>query len=88
MEVLPLRKDVAVEETWDLTDLLKNDADFEPTLAQLVDDALHFEQQYKGTITDAQKVIDVLSAFEELQKRFVPIGTYASLSPKQIVQMM
>lgn len=68
MEVLPLRKDVAVEETWDLTDLLNHDADFEPTLAQLVEDALSFEQQYQGTITDAQKVIDVLSAFEELQK--------------------
>lgn len=69
MKVLPLRKDVAVEETWDLTDLLSNEADFEPTLAQLVEDALSFEQQYKGTITNAQKVIDVLTAFEELQKK-------------------
>lgn len=68
MEVLPLRKDVAVEETWDLTDLLKNDADFEPTLAQLVEEALSFEQTYQGSITDAQKVIDVLTAFENLQK--------------------
>lgn len=80
MKVLPLRKDAAVEETWDLTDLLSNEADFEPTLAQLVEDALSFEQQYKGTITNAQKVIDVLTAFEELQKKFVPIGTYASLN--------
>ncbi|WP_339280791.1 oligoendopeptidase F [Lysinibacillus sp. FSL P2-0066] len=80
MKVLPLRKDVAAEETWDLTDLLSNEADFEPTLAQLVEDALSFEQQYKGTITNAQKVIDVLTAFEELQKKFVPIGTYASLN--------
>lgn len=80
MKVLPLRKDVAVEETWDLTDLLSNEADFEPTLAQLVEDALSFEQQYKGTITNEQKVIDVLTAFEELQKKFVPIGTYASLN--------
>lgn len=55
MKVLPLRKDVAAEETWDLTDLLSNEADFEPTLAQLVEDALSFEQQYKGTITNAQK---------------------------------
>lgn len=68
MEVLPLRKDVAVEETWDLTDLLKNDADFEPILAQLVEEALSFEQTYQGSITDAQKVIDVLTAFENLQK--------------------
>lgn len=80
MKVLPLRKDVAVEQTWDLTDLLSNEADFEPTLAQLVEDALSFEQQYKGTITNAQKVIDVLTAFEELQIKFVPIGTYASLN--------
>ncbi|CAM5379532.1 Oligoendopeptidase F OS=Lysinibacillus sphaericus OX=1421 GN=LS41612_14430 PE=3 SV=1 [Lysinibacillus sphaericus] len=54
MEVLPLRKDVAVEETWNLQDLLENDADFEPALAQFVEDAVKFESTYKGSITDAQ----------------------------------
>ncbi|MFJ7406459.1 MULTISPECIES: oligoendopeptidase F [unclassified Lysinibacillus] len=80
MEVLPLRKDVAVEETWNLQDLLENDADFEPALAQFVEDAVKFESTYKGTITDAQKVIDVLTAYEALQVGIVPIGTYASLN--------
>ncbi|MFY0518781.1 oligoendopeptidase F [Lysinibacillus sp. UGB7] len=80
MEVLPLRKDVPLEETWNLQDLLENDADFEPTLAQLVEEAVNFERTYQGTITDAQKVIDVLTAFETLQVKFVPIGAYASLN--------
>ncbi len=80
MEVLPLRKDVAIEETWNLQDLLENDADFEPALAQFVEDAVKFENTYKGTITDAQKVIDVLTAYEALQVGIVPIGTYASLN--------
>lgn len=80
MEVLPLRKDVPVEQTWNLKDLLENDADFEPVLAQLVEDALHFERNYQGTIIDAQKVIEVLTAFEALEKSIVPIGTYASLT--------
>lgn len=80
MDVLPLRKDVPVEQTWDLTDLLKNDADFEPALAQLVEDARNFERTYQGTITDAQKVIDVLTAYEALYESIVPIGTYASLN--------
>ncbi|MFJ5763980.1 oligoendopeptidase F [Lysinibacillus sp. NPDC093210] len=80
MEVLPLRKDVAVEETWNLQDLLENDADFEPALAQFVEDAVKFESTYKGTITDAQKVIDVLTAYESLQVGIVPIGTFASLN--------
>ncbi|MGE7839720.1 oligoendopeptidase F [Lysinibacillus sp. NPDC093712] len=80
MEVLPLRKDVAIEETWNLQDLLENDADFEPALAQFVKDAVKFESTYKGTITDAQKVIDVLTAYEALQVGIVPIGTYASLN--------
>ncbi|MFJ5789871.1 oligoendopeptidase F [Lysinibacillus sp. NPDC093197] len=80
MEVLPLRKDVAVEETWNLLDLLENDADFEPALAQFVKEAVKFESTYKGTITDAQKVIDVLTAYEALQVGIVPIGTYASLN--------
>ncbi|MET4559896.1 oligoendopeptidase F [Lysinibacillus parviboronicapiens] len=80
MEVLPLRKDVPLEETWNLQDLLENDADFEPILAQLVEEAVNFERTYQGTITDASKVIDVLTAFEVLQVQFVPIGTYASLN--------
>ncbi|QGG51086.1 oligoendopeptidase F [Lysinibacillus pakistanensis] len=80
MEVLPLRKDVPVEQTWDLKVLLENDADFEPVLAQLVEDALYFERNYQGTITDAHKVIEVLTAFEALEKSIVPIGTYASLT--------
>lgn len=80
MEVLPLRKDVPVEQTWDLKILLENEADFEPVLAQLVENALYFERNYQGTITDAHKVIEVLTAFEALEKSIVPIGTYASLT--------
>ena len=80
MEVLPLRKDVPVEQTWDLKVLLENEADFEPVLAQLVENALYFERNYQGTITDAHKVIEVLTAFEVLEKSIVPIGTYASLT--------
>ncbi|MFJ7979745.1 oligoendopeptidase F [Lysinibacillus xylanilyticus] len=80
MEVLPLRKDVPVEQTWDLTDLLENDAEFEPALAKLVEDAINFERTYQGTITDAQKVIDVLTAYEALYESIIPIGSYASLN--------
>ena len=80
MEVLPLRKDVPVEQTWDLKVLLENEADFEPVLAQLVENALYFERNYQGTITDAHKVIEVITAFEGLEKSIVPIGTYASLT--------
>ncbi|GAB0169446.1 oligoendopeptidase F [Lysinibacillus sp. CTST325] len=80
MEVLPLRKDVPVEQTWDLTVLLENDADFEPALAKLVEDAKNFESTYQGTITDAQKVIDVITAYEVLYESIIPIGTYASLN--------
>lgn len=80
MKVLPLRKDVPVEETWDLKGLLENDADFEPALAQLVEDALNFERKYQGTITDAQQVIAVLTASEALQESIVPIGAYANLN--------
>ncbi len=80
MEVLPFRKDVPVEQTWNLKDLLENDEEFEPVLAQLVEDALNFEHTYQGTITNAQKVIEVLTAYEALFESIVPIGTYASLN--------
>lgn len=80
MDILPLRKDVPVEQTWDLIDLLENDSEFEPSLAKLVEDAINFERTYQGTITDAQKVIDVLTAYEALYESIIPIGSYASLN--------
>ena len=80
MEALPLRKDVPVEETWNLADLLAKETDFDPALAQVVADATNFERTYKDTITDSQKVIDVLAAYEALQESIVPIGAYASLN--------
>lgn len=80
MKALPLRKDVPVEQTWNFADLLAQDADFDPALAQVVADATNFESTYKDSITDAQKVIDVLVAYEALQESIVPIGAYASLN--------
>ncbi|MFJ7954220.1 oligoendopeptidase F [Lysinibacillus sp. NPDC096418] len=80
MKALPLRKDVPVEQTWNLVDLLAEDADFDPALTQVVADATNFERTYKDSITDAQKVIDVLAAYEALQESIVPIGAYASLN--------
>ncbi|KOS68892.1 oligoendopeptidase F [Lysinibacillus contaminans] len=80
MEALPLRKDVPVEQTWNLGGLLEQDKDFDPALAQVVEDAVNFERTYKDSITDAQKVIDVLIAYEALQESIVPVGAYASLN--------
>ena len=80
MEALPLRKDVPVDQTWNLADLVEQDTDFEPALTQVVEDATNFERTYKDAITDAQKVIAVLAAYEALQKSIVPLGTYASLN--------
>ena len=80
MEALPLRKDVPVEQTWNLNDLLANDTDFDSALAQLVEDAANIEHTYKNAICDAQKVVDVLTVYEAIQVRIVPIGAYASLN--------
>lgn len=79
MEALPLRKDVPVEQTWNLNDLLAQDTDFDSTLAQLVEDAANIERTYKDSITDAQKVIEALTVYEALQERIVPLGAYATL---------
>ena len=80
MEALPLRKDVPVEQTWNVADLVAQDTDFEPALTQVVEDAANFERMYKDSITDAQKVISVLTAYEALQESIVPLGAYASLN--------
>lgn len=77
---LPPRSEVKLEETWNLQDLFATEEDYEAALEAVQKEAETFEKTYKGTITDAASAVKALKAYQDLQEKIIPIGTYASLS--------
>ena len=75
----PLRKDVPVEQTWDLTHLFETEAQFEAALAEIITSATQFEQRFSGQLTNAQAIVEAITAYEALRKQMVLVSTYASL---------
>lgn len=74
------RNEVPVEETWNLNDLFSSEEAYLAAieeLKQLVDTSAN---QLVGKITDAQGAVTAIETTEKIQKKLVPIGTYASLS--------
>ena len=74
------RQDVAVEETWNLQDLFETEVDFENAIEEVKTITNQIEAEFKGTITTAGAALNVISAYENLYKKLVPIGTYANLA--------
>ncbi len=74
------RNEVNVEETWDLSHLFATEQLFEEAIHAAVKDANEIEQHFKNNITDAKKVALVLTAYQNLNEKLIPIGTYASLA--------
>ena len=73
------RNEVNIEETWDLSPLFETEAHYEKAIESVLSEANIIEQTYKGNIETPQNVIEVLTAYESLYKKIIPIGTYASL---------
>lgn len=74
------RSTVHVEETWNLADLFATEADFEVALAELSEVSNEIETNFKGNITDAQAVANVIAAYEKLHEKVVLVSTYATLA--------
>ncbi|HLR73950.1 MAG TPA: oligoendopeptidase F, partial [Virgibacillus sp.] len=73
------RSDVPTEQTWDLTDLFTSHEKWEKEL-QAIQDDVHQVTQYKGKLgTDANTLLQCLTAQEEFQKRVIRVATYANL---------
>src|SRR5690625_1903140 len=73
------RADIAIEETWDLTDLFTTNDDFKKALTQINEDVKKVVQ-YKGQLTkSAQHLFDALSAYESFQEQVIRVATYANL---------
>lgn len=77
---MPRRSEVRKEETWDLSSLFQNEELFSDAINNVLIEAKRIETNYKGNIKTAQNTVDVLSAYQKLQEKLVPIGTYASLA--------
>lgn len=77
---LPNRKDIPVQETWDLTHLFATEADYEAALSHVKKDVQSFEETFKGKISTPEDVVKAVRAYENIYKQIIPIGTYASLA--------
>lgn len=76
---LPLRKDVNVNETWDLSTLFKSEESFKDTLEQTKEDIKSFVNEYKGQLADTQTIKAMFDKLAELSKTMDHLGSYASL---------
>ncbi|MCU9613776.1 oligoendopeptidase F [Caldibacillus lycopersici] len=74
------RSEVAVEQTWDLTDLFKTVADWKAELEAIQKD-VQTVVQYKGHFTsNAKTLLACLQARDALRERVTRVITYASLN--------
>ncbi|CAM3145731.1 oligoendopeptidase F [Filibacter tadaridae] len=77
---LPARSEVKIEETWNLQDLFKSEADYEAAIVELENEVDTFAEQFKGRITDPTSVIEALKGYTSIFEKMIPIGTYTSLA--------
>lgn len=75
---LPLRKDVAQEEKWDLKDLFKDDQQFYEILEKTINDAKTLNQQHKNKISSSN-IHEVLNEYETILIQLDRLGNYAEL---------
>lgn len=80
VKALPNRSEVNVEETWNLEDLFKTEADYEAAIATLEQDVAAYVSQFQSKIIDAKSAIEALKGYENIFQQIIPIGTYTNLS--------
>ncbi len=79
MAQLPLRKDVDVNLTWDLSSLFDSDQACEDAIVKFLEQLSDFESSYSGKLGDVNTAIEAIDHYRALSENAVPIGTYASL---------
>ncbi len=79
-ETIPLRKDVPIEFKWDLTQLYKNDDEWENDLKRIPELTKNF-CKYKGRLQESKEVfLEALKADEALDRLIEKVYHYASLN--------
>ncbi|WP_342559026.1 oligoendopeptidase F [Metasolibacillus sp. FSL K6-0083] len=74
------RNEVKLAETWNLEDLFETEQQFEESIESAKQYAAATEAKYKGQITNAEKAIEVIAAYEAYLEKMMPITTYAFLA--------
>ncbi len=75
-----MRKDVPVEETWDLSLIYPTEEAFEEAVEQMKALADEICEKYQGKMTDADAIVACLDAYEEVEKLSALVGSYAGLA--------
>ena len=79
MSKLPLRTELPVEETWDLSLLFKNQAEYLAAVAEVKASVTHFKEQYQGKLTNETIIIESLANLEQIKRQLSKIYGYGSL---------
>ncbi|PTI04258.1 oligoendopeptidase F [Staphylococcus xylosus] len=78
-ETLPFRKEVPLEETWDVTDLFISDDEFYQTLTDTIKSAKAFNAQYVNQLKGVQIIEQALDDYSEILTQLDRMANYAEL---------
>ncbi|MGW7906522.1 oligoendopeptidase F [Staphylococcus pseudoxylosus] len=78
-ETLPFRKEVPIEETWNVTDLFNSDDEFYQTLTETIKSAKAFNAQYVNLLNDVQIIEQALDDYSEILIQLDKMANYAEL---------
>lgn len=76
---LPLRKDLKIEETWDLSLLFDNQESYEEAVSQLKLDLEAFANNYKGKLANKELISQAILDYNQLEADGSPIFNYGTL---------
>ena len=77
---LSARKDVPVNETWDLSLIFATEADFEAAVDKMKTLADTLEKTYKNALTTPESIAECLALYEELEILLYQTTSYTSLA--------
>ena len=75
-----MRKDVPVEETWDLSLIYKTEEEFEKAFEEMQALGKEICEKYQGKLTDAETIAACLAEYEKYSILSVLVGSYAGLA--------
>ncbi|MGW7830864.1 oligoendopeptidase F [Staphylococcus xylosus] len=78
-ETLPFRKEVPLEETWDISGLFTSDDEFYQTLTKTIRSAKAFNAQYVNQLNDVQIIEQALDDYSEILIQLDRMANYAEL---------
>lgn len=78
-ETLPFRKEVPLEETWDISGLFTSDDEFYQTLTETIRSAKAFNAQYVNQLNDVQIIEQALDDYSEILIQLDRMANYSEL---------